>query len=122
MSNIRNVNDELNQFTGTSCYYKHPVFGYKYTEGIQYLAQEFKCYWLLSEIALHNHTHTEQINEPFQVWKLQRNADPGSGFTLSCEDGNYNELFTCNIPCSDFAGDVVSIWFVDEILLLPSEY
>lgn len=122
MNTIRNVNEELSQFNGTECYYSHPVLGYRYTEGVQYLAQNFKCYWLLRDIALHNHISLEKIHEPFQVWKLKRCPNPEDGFTLSCEDGNYNELFQSNIPCSDFAGDEVTIWFIDEILLLPSEY
>ena len=122
MSTIRNVNDEFAQFTGTSCYFKHPVFGFTYTEGVQHLAQEFKCYWLLKEIALHNHTSLEKIDESFQVWKLQRNNAPRTSFSLHCEDGNYNELFRTTIPSSDFEGDEVTIWFIDEVLLLPSEY
>ncbi|MEJ2884672.1 DUF6876 family protein [Pedobacter sp. GR22-6] len=122
MSTMRNVNEELSQFTGTSCYFKHPVFGFNYTEGIQYLAQEFKCYWLLKDIALHNHISLIRIDEPFQVWKLQRNNAPEHGFSLHCGDGNYNEVFRTTIPTSDFAGDEVTIWFIDEVLLLPSEY
>jgi hypothetical protein len=122
MSTFRNVNDELAGFTGTEHYYRHPVFGFVYTDGIQHLAQEFKCYWLLRDIALHNQLHLEKISEPFQVWKLKRCECPQTGLTLVCEDGNCNEVFRTNILSSDFAGDEVTIWFVDEILLLPSEY
>src|SRR5215217_5910683 len=120
MSTYRNVNEELSQFTGTQCYFQHPVLKYWYTQGLQYLAQTYKCYWLLRDIALHNDLNLQKISECFQVWKLKRADHPDHQFTLVCEDGNYNVLFTTQILCSDFPGDEVTIWLVDEILLLPS--
>lgn len=93
MSTYINVNEKLSQFTGTECYYQHPVLGYRYTDGMQYLAQTFKCYWLLRDIALHNNLHFQKINACFQVWKLKRADHMDYEFTLVCEDGNYNVLF-----------------------------
>jgi len=115
-----NVNDQLSNFTGTECYYKHPTVYFPYTEGIQYLAQTFCCYWLIRDIAFH--VHQGRITDGFQVWKLKRCAPGETKFLLTCEDGNYNQLYQSEIPFSDFEGDQVTIWLIDWILILPSEY
>lgn len=116
----KNVNDQLEQFTGTTCYFRHMIPGYMYTEGVQYLAQHYMCYWLIQDIAMHSQKSLS--DQPFQVWKLERVKPGSTEFRLSCEDGNYKKLFEVDILFSDFEGDVVSIWLIDKVLLLPSEY
>lgn len=48
MKTPQQITSELNQFYGSATLCKHWL-GLKYTEGIQYLAQEANCYWLLAE-------------------------------------------------------------------------
>ena len=52
MKTPQEIASELNQFYGSATLYKHWL-GLKYTDGIQYLAQEANCYWLLNAIASH---------------------------------------------------------------------
>jgi hypothetical protein len=41
----------LAQFTGTTQWYKHPLYrGLLYTDGIQYLAENAGCYWLIDYV------------------------------------------------------------------------
>lgn len=120
--NAKNANDLLNQFTGTEQYYKH-LHDFLYTDGIQYLASKFECYWLLAEIG--NLNKTEQIlirNTGFQVWTLQRISPDSEAFTIKVDDGNKNLLFQKEITYSDFKYDLATLWMVDNVLLLPSEY
>lgn len=118
----------LAHFTGTETWFRYrfgtTVLAY-YTEGVQYLADNAECYWLLGEIVGYQPQLTDQ---PFQVWTLQTNPD-GSA-QLSAEDGNDNILLTKVIEYTDFPLPSIDIWVeygeIEEvykpILLLPSEH
>lgn len=120
----------LAQFTGTGTWYRYQ-FGQVtlayYTDGVQYLAENAECYWLLTEI-VSVQTQDKIRREPFQVWHLQVDEDWGA--TLSCEDGNDNVVFTKEIPFTDFPLEEIMIWVeygeiegaLKPILLLPSEH
>jgi hypothetical protein len=59
------------------------------------------------------------------VWKLSRCHDitgETTSFNLVADDGNKNVIFKTKIAHSTFKGDEVTIWLVDGVLLLPSEY
>lgn len=113
---------ELNQFSGTTQYYLH-ITGYYYTDGVHHLAENYHCYWLLTEILIAN--YPRQLEE-FQIWKLERcyktPDEPTDVFTLTMEDGDKNNCFTKHIPFSDFTGDCVELWFTNDVLYLPSEH
>jgi hypothetical protein len=59
-------------------------------------------------------------SEEFQVWKLKVRSDHTA--TLSCEDGNGHAVFTKEIEYTDFPLDEITLWFVNNTILLPSEY
>jgi Family of unknown function (DUF6876) len=54
------------------------------------------------------------------VWKLAVREDNKA--TLTCEDGNYNVVFTKEIEYSDFPEPGITLWFADNTIFLPSEY
>ncbi len=109
----------LNEFTGSQCIYRHPLTKLVYTEGVQFLAEKFGCYWLLDRILIEARLNRILSREEFQVWILSRKEQ---GFQLTCEDGNGRVLFFNAIEYSDFAAGKVTLWLVDGVLLLPSEY
>ena len=41
---------ELNQFIGTEHYYRH-LLGFNYTDGVKFMAERGKAYWLIDAIA-----------------------------------------------------------------------
>ena len=43
-------------------------------------------------------------------------------YLLSCEDGNYETVFTKAIEYTDFPLPKIALWFSDNVILLPSEY
>jgi wobble nucleotide-excising tRNase len=118
MKKYLNVNDQLYQFSGTQAYHTSPTVPHQYTDGVQYLAQTFNCYWLLRLIGF----QSNQIDAYLQVWKLKRCQSEDDEFVLICEDGNRNQLYQVEILYSDFKGDEVTLYLINEILLVPSEY
>lgn len=63
---------------------------------------------------------SHQRQEDFQVWKLKVNKNNGA--RLSMEDGNDNELVVQIIEFTDFPLSEITMWLVNDVLLLPSEY
>lgn len=112
---------DLRQFTGTETWYRHPlVREVLYTEGAQFVAEQGGAYWLLDEIALMQKYQREVTAEPFQLWKLTVRDDRSA--TLACENGDCETVFTKEIAFTDFPLDEISLYFVNRVILLPSEY
>lgn len=112
---------DLAQFTGTENWYRH-FFARNilYTDGIQYMANAAGAYWLIDEIALMQ-TEPQFKKHEFQNWTLKVNLE-GSTAILTCDDGNYRIFYEKKIPFTDFPLDEIRIYFVNNVILLPSEY
>lgn len=111
---------DLKQFTGSEEWYRHAFNrGVIYTQGVRYVADQAGAYWLLDEIALAQLAIPAVKAEPFQVWKLDVK---GSRAILLCEDGSDTRVFSKEITFTDFPEPGVTLWFADNIILLPSEY
>ena len=114
--------EELNQFTGTEKWYRTLLYGdYLFTDGVKYVAEEGGAYWLIDKI-FSCAAHVKELErEDFQTWKLIRHRD-GDGASLICEDGNYNRLYSEDIEFTDFPMKSIELYFINRVLLLPSEY
>jgi hypothetical protein len=110
---------ELKQFTGGDTLYKHTLSRGTYTEGVRHVAYELEAYWLLDYIFSVQFT-AEVLEQEFQVWKLKKGDENGA--TLTLEDGNGNQVKSFEITFTDFPLDEITFWFVNNVLLLPSEY
>jgi len=114
--------DDLAQFTGTETWYRHPLVPQiTFTEGVQFMAEKAGAYWLVDEIALGNRFLRKVKAEPFQVWKLKRDAE-GNGAELLVEDGNDHVVYRKRIEYTDFPLPEMAVWFTDNVILLPTEY
>ena len=111
------IKTTLEQFTGTSQYYKHPLFGFIYTDGIHYLAEACQCYWLLDIIGSYQFKLT---NVPYQIWELK--VKDTQGIITVKEDSNAPILFKQKIEYTDFPLQFMELWLIDNTLILPSEY
>jgi hypothetical protein len=110
----------LSQFTGSENWYRHGlVRNILFTDGAKYVADAAGAYWLLDEIALAQRFDKKVAAEEFQSWKLKVNPD--STATLTCEDGNYNVVFTKPIEFTDFPPEGVTLWLENNTIYLPSE-
>lgn len=114
----KSANDNYAEYRGTDHYYKHG-FGFTTTDGAQQLAEDYGANWFIDLIISHQ-TNAKVRAEGFQVWKLQRVE--GDQFKAICEDGNDNVVVTQEIEYSDFKDDSVTMWCIDKVILLPSEY
>lgn len=113
----------LKQFTGTMNYYRHPLSGYKYTDGVQYLAEKGEAYWLIDKILLtmkHEAKLQLQDYQEFTSWRLLVNEDKTA--TLTAEDGNNHKIYSEKIDYTDFPLQEIMLWFENGVLILPSEH
>lgn len=105
---------DLKQFTGTEHYYKHWLGRLVYTDGVAFLAENAKAYWLLDAIASYNR------KEEFQVWDLV--VDGGKAVLTMKEDTGQPLAVRQEIKYTDFPMDHVKLYLKDGVLMLPSEY
>jgi hypothetical protein len=114
------VLNELRQFTGTTQWFRHGLNRkVLYTEGVQYLAEQARAYWLVDEIALAQ-GHVAPVKATlFQVWDL---TVKNSAAALTCEDGNGNTVYSKQIEFTDFPEPGIRFFFADNVLMLLSEY
>ena len=115
---LKNANDELRQFTGSEQFYRY-ILGLKLTEGVKHAADTFRCFWFLDVIASYQGQGIYRAEE-FQVWNLKRTE--GDRFIVTSDDGNNNILGTQKIPFSDFPYDTFTVWLVNGVIMLPTEY
>ncbi len=112
---------DLRQFTGSENWYRHGlVRDVLYTDGAKYLAEHGEAYWLLDQIALAQHDK-RLAREEFQLWKLIVEQD-GDSAVLTCDDGNGLILYREDIEFTDFPLPEVTLYCVNNTILLPSEY
>jgi len=107
----------LDQFTGTSQYYKH-FTGLLYTDGIKFLADKAKCYWFIDIVASNQYKFK---NTHFQIWKLKVDEN-SEGLVTMKEDTDKPILVSQHIPYTDFPLDEIEVYCIDNVMLLKSEY
>ena len=107
---------ELLMFTGTENYYKHP-YGIYYTDGVRYLAEKARSYWLIDAIAS---WQREVGSCSFQIWELR--VKDGRGLLTMKEDTNEPVKVSQVIHYTDFPLQYIKLYLVDRVLMLPSEY
>jgi hypothetical protein len=122
MTKVKSLDQNiLSQFTGSEHWYRHGLVpSITFTDGAKYLADAAGAYWLLDEIALAQRYIKKVAAAEFQVWKLKVNPD--STATLTCEDGNYNAVYSKAIEFTDFPIEGVTLWFANNVIYLPSEH
>lgn len=118
---MSNLQAELAQFTGTENWHRFNPFmrNLTATDGVMYLADKAGAYWLLDIIASLKLV-PKCKNEPFITCKLVKNEEGGATFIAT--DGNTTKLYTQEIPYTDFPMNEITLYFIDNVILLPSEY
>ncbi len=111
---------ELAQFTGTACWYRHPLArSVLYTDGVKFVADRAGAYWLVDEIALSQLSEPALKMEEFQVWTL---VVENTTAILRCDDGNDRVLLEKRIGYTDFPEQGIKLYFTDGVIMLPGEY
>lgn len=109
----------LCEFEDTIQLYYHPFYEqYKYTAGVQFLAQNGGCYWLIEFIFMHQ-TDPELRGEEFQVWKIEVDDCRAK---ITVDDGNTNILKVFHIEYTNFPLVIYKLWLIGDMLLIPTEF
>ena len=116
LTNTEELRQELRNFTGTEQYYGY--LGFRFTDGIKYLTEKANCFWLLDIIGSYQHKLKEI---PFQVWTLKVNEDKTAVVEMK-EDTNQPLMVKQKIEYTDFPMQEVKLYYIEGVLLLPSEY
>lgn len=111
---------------GGDTVYRHPLFrGFKYTQGVQYLAETAGAYWLLDLVFSHQRTQSV-AREPFQTWTLTVDLTKHEGLVVATDGGKNGrkprEIARQLIEYTDFPLDEIKLFLEGDVLLLPSEH
>ena len=106
---------------GTENYYSYKTLfiSVNLTDGVKYLCESCKCYWLI-DIVLSYQLSKKVKRESFQTWTLSRIED--NNFQIVATDGNETTLARQDIPFSDFPLDTIKLFFINGVIMLTSEY
>ena len=115
--------NELNNFIGTSQYYRYPIGNILYTDGINFLAENGKCYWLIDLIGSYQ-LYKKVRSIRFQLWELRVHDDHSAVVTMR-EDSDEPVIVKQEIPYTNFKMNYIKLYLIindNAVLLLPSEY
>jgi hypothetical protein len=115
----------LEQFNGTENYYRLPICGTLYTDGVQFLATEGKAFWLVTDasiVAKSLQDKSRFIIVDFKKLTANEKEKLGYAAKVSYSDGNGQVFTTQFYHLTDFPLETLRLYFIDNILLLPSEY
>jgi len=111
---------ELNQFTVSTEFYPHWLPGFRYTEGVGFLAERARCYWLIDLIAiLQVRALKDAWLREFQLWELF--VKRGSAI-LACSRDSDDVAFREVIETTNFPIAYVHLYVEGGVLMLPSEH
>lgn len=111
---------ELRQFTGSTEFYRHFTNRIIYTEGIRFLCERARLYWLIDLIAaLQSRALKDPALREFQLWELR--ITNGKGVVVCLRDSE-DEAFRLPLKSVDSALDFVRLYLENGTLLLPSEH
>jgi hypothetical protein len=117
--NSTNLQSELSQFIGTEKLYRISS-RHVLTDGAKYLAEQAKCFWLMTVIASYL---TSSYDDYFAVVRLVVN---GSSALLTIDDGNDTVFATQAIKFTDFPLTEIKLYcsFDGEhwVIMPTSEY
>ncbi|MBO1072941.1 MAG: hypothetical protein HEQ13_27995 [Dolichospermum sp. DEX189] len=128
------LQQSLKHFTSTDNYYRH-LLSIRHTDGIQYLAQEAQCYWLIDVIASHQTKKllADQMLKDFQLWLLVVGDShefikpkPHHQAVVTCwgdtPDPEITPYIRQDIEFTDFPLPEIKLFLVQGVLMLPGEY
>lgn len=111
----------LDSFTGKTEYHAHPTHWLAYTDGVRYLAEQAKAYWLIDRIALAQpYANQDAWLREFQLWELHAREDRCA--VLICSHDSEEQAFRIRIPSTDFPLAYLKLYVEGGVLLLPSEH
>ena len=122
---INEIKERLQYFTGTEMFYQIPLLRTRFTDGLKYLSEVAECFWLITDasiIAKSLMNRSEFITIDFKRMSEDKQDYTGYEAEIIYSDGNSNVLETHRYNSTDFPLDELRMFFVNDTLMLPSEY
>ena len=109
---------ELEQFIGTTRYYRSTFGRLLLTDGAHYLRERLNCYWLIDIVESYQ---PKVGDKPFQLWGIRVNPDKSAVVEMR-EDTGLAPLVKQAIPYTDFKLKQYEFFCIDKVVMLKSEY
>jgi ribosomal 30S subunit maturation factor RimM len=126
MKNKENeIKENLQQFHGSEMFFQIPLLQTRFTDGLKYLANAANCYWLITDtsvIAKSLRDKSHFITIDFKRLSEKEQAKKQCEALIIYSDGNEQVLETHRYHVTDFPLDELRLFYVDNTLMLPSEY
>ena len=119
------LRESLQQFCGTTQFFQLPLIRTRFTDGIHYLAKKADCFWLITDASVIAKSLMDRsyfITVDFKRLSEAERNQCGCGAIITYGDGNGNILEMHRYHVTDFPLDTLRLFFVDNTLMLPSEY
>ena len=115
------LKQELMQFTGTMQYHKITSFSkLVVTDGILYLCEKAKCYWLIDIVASVQHLEKIQQNKEFILWVIDVKDKKAVVKALTDSDGEV--LYEQKVEYTDFPLKRFEFYQEQDVALLKNEH
>lgn len=122
---VNKIKAELQHFIGSESFYKIPLIGTRFTDGIKYLADAAECFWLVTDasvIAKSLMSKSNFITVDFKRLSETEREESQCEALINYSDGNGHIFETHKYHVTDFPLDELRLFFIDGTLMLPSEY
>ena len=122
---VNKIKAKLQHFCGTEMFYKIPLIKTRFTDGLKYLAQEAECFWLITDVSVIAKSLSNRsgfITVDFKRLSEQEQFEKQCEAIIKYGDGNGNIYETHRYNVTDFPLDELRLFFVNNTLMLPSEY
>lgn len=115
----------LQRFCGSEMFYQLPLIQTRFTEGLEFLAKTAECFWLITDTSVIAKSLMNQsyfITIDFKRLSEQEREEQQCEAIITYGDGNGRILETHRYNVADFPLDKLRLYFVNDTLMLPSEY
>ena len=122
---VNEIKEGLQHFHGTEMFYQIPLLRTRFTDGLKYLANVADCFWLITDtsvIAKSLINRSEFITRDFKRLSKEKQEISGYEAEIIYTDGNNTILEKHQYRKTDFPLDELRLFFVNDTLMLPSEY
>lgn len=122
---VNEIKEGLQHFHGSEMFYQIPLIRTRFTNGLKYLANVAECFRLITDVSviaksLLNRSHFITID--FKRLSEEEQDYTGYEAEIIYSDGNGNIFEIHRYNFTDFPLDELRLYFVDNTLMLTSEY
>jgi hypothetical protein len=113
----------LSQFTQINGWYHHWLKQFVFSDGVKWLSDQCNGRGLLTDIAFYQlRIRRDHLQlEAFQIWHLQRLSETRVSLAC-CKVTHQTPIIQTDVEAPQFALSEITLWLINGMLLLPSEY